>query len=168
MPVSLGTDLDLRRGVRGCLCPCPHACPDPWDSRDCVFGWWRSVGSASAWALLAELNKGAFFGLGLGASTARLEVKPPASEADGSRMGGVFQRAGKAVGLHWSPRGAATGHFQDERLGPSCSHSLAAGCWLARDDAWSLPSSHNAIVMPVVLPVCQATPSFTKYIWFCL
>lgn len=88
--------------------------------------------SGVSWRMgpLAELNKGAFFWLGPGASLTPLELKPPASEGDGGGMGGVFQRAGKAVELHWSPRGAATGHFRDQSLGPSCLYPLAedAGC----------------------------------------
>lgn len=46
------------------------------------------MGSDGAWAPFAELNNGAFFWLGLGASTTRLEAKPPASEADGGGKGG--------------------------------------------------------------------------------
>lgn len=46
--------------------------------------------SGVSWCMgpLAELNKGAFFWLGLGASLTHLEVKPSASEGDSGGMGG--------------------------------------------------------------------------------
>lgn len=124
------------------------------------------MGSASARALLAELNKGAFFWLGLGASTARLEVKPPASEADGGGMG-VLPEGRKSRGNEaaWESKGSC--HWMLQRQGtlmPTYPGRRMPG---AGADARSLSSSHDAIVMPVVLPLCQATPIFTKYIWFC-
>lgn len=61
--------------------------------------------SGVSWCMgpLAELNKGAFFWLGLGASLTHLEVKPSASEGDSGGMGGSSR--GQEKQWQWSCTG---------------------------------------------------------------
>lgn len=69
----------------------------------------------------AEPNKGAFFWLGLGGSVARLEMKLPASEADGGGTGGSSRGQEK-----WRLQRGAAGApgeleiCQGKTPGPSC------------------------------------------------
>lgn len=134
-------------------------------------------GQPAAWAPFAKLNKGAFFQRGLRGSTARLEMKPPTSEADGGRMGGSSrgQEKRRRRGCAGAPGELPLGDLQRRDLGivmppdPGCPDALAGGCWVPRTDARPPSASHDATTMAVVPPVhpaSQATLNFAKYFCF--
>lgn len=120
-------------------------------------------GQPAAWAPFAEPNKGAFFRRGLGGSTARLETKPPASEADGGRTGGSSrgqEKRRRRRGCTRAPGELPPGALRGQDLGTLMSPS--PGCPSGRRvlGAWGrgMANCPHPMMPPRRQRCCHSTP----------